>query len=101
MKIGAIVHSSESKGCPYCSERLDGIDEFEKAAKHLQAAHSLTCLHIGTETHLDRDGKPWHNMVAAFGSDELPPERVIEPLTFVVTDHVGKDIRRDKSNGLK
>jgi hypothetical protein len=73
MKIAAIVNSSVSMGCPFCrGSRLNGLDDFEGAARHLQDEHGLVCMHVGTETTNDSDGKPWHNTVAVFGAENPP-----------------------------
>ena len=62
------LSTNEGRRCPVCNDFLDGIDtqKFEEACSHL-LKHGLKCLHVGTETIADSQGKPWHTTVAVFG----------------------------------
>jgi hypothetical protein len=67
MNLRARISSNETSPCPFCTEGLDGIDDFVKSAGHLQQAHGLSCLHVGQETTTDNEGRPYHTTVAIFG----------------------------------
>jgi len=87
MKIALALSSNRSSTCPFCEEhlRLDISEDLTAAARHLQEEHALKCIHVGTETIHDQDGRPWHTTIAVFGAVRLP-KRIEQPVRRFVVD---------------
>ena len=70
-EVLVVVQTGIGRTCPIkdCEVYLDSTEGFgfEAACNHMLTDHSLTCVHVGTETEEGHDGNPWHLTVAVFG----------------------------------
>jgi hypothetical protein len=53
-------------GCEHCDFRV-GLENFAESIDHYIDKHNYKLLHVGTETHHNSEGKPWHSTVALLG----------------------------------
>ena len=61
--------------CDHCQESVGGglgDTSLTGSINHYITAHGYRLLHVGTETSLGSDGKPWHNTLAILGHDDPP-----------------------------
>lgn len=66
--LGDVVKLStdNSQPCKLCQLALSG-KKIDESINHYVKAHNYRVLHVGTETSLDLEGKPWHDTVAVLG----------------------------------
>jgi hypothetical protein len=67
--VAAVVTVSTNVGtrCKHCSESI-GLERFAESVTHYIEKHGYQLLHVGSETSLDHEGKPWHSTVAVLGA---------------------------------
>lgn len=61
------VSSNEYGTCTFCSEVINGENNFVGGVNHYIKVHGCKLLHVGTETLADDKGGPWHTTVAVLG----------------------------------
>jgi hypothetical protein len=63
-----VVHISTdvSGPCKECGTRVGG-EEFAEAVNHYIGAHHYRLLHVGSQSSVDQDGKPFQMTVAVLG----------------------------------
>ena len=94
-KIAYKLASNEMGRCPFCRDvSLDGAQAFVRAARHLQEAHGLECMHVGSETTFAHNGNPWLLTVAVFGSEAPPQELPEDRLELYVHDIATGEMRK-------
>jgi hypothetical protein len=75
------VSSNISRGCEHCGHSIGGEDNVADSINHYIEAHGYRLLHVGPQTHVGHDGKPYHTTVAVLGHDDppevMPPPQVI------------------------
>lgn len=66
--VGHVVQISSDIGenCEHCQERI-GLERFAESVNHYLDKHGYKLLHVGTQTGLDADGKPWQSTIAVVG----------------------------------
>jgi len=86
------ISNTASHSCPFlCDEHIGGPDYFNRGVNHLISAHSCTLLHVGGDTTVGLDDKPWQGTVAVLGSPIPLPDPPLShfPVTPAPTKAAG------------
>lgn len=69
------VSSNISGGCEHCGHGVGGEDKVADSINHYIEKHGYRLLHVGTQSNVGQDGKPYHTTVAVLGHENPPVVR--------------------------